>query len=250
MMTVVKTSEEIQNMRVSGQLLAQVLDEVEKHMVVGATTKDLANVARDYLAKLEPSAKHAFYKFQDFPDVICISTNDAVVHGIPNSHVLENGDVIGIDYGVNYKGMITDSARTIIVGENKKAEKLVKETQASLYAGLDVLKDGVKTGDIGAAIGAHLDRFGFGIIRNLTGHGVGHQVHEEPSIFNFGTKGQGTILKSGMTVAIEPMASLGTDDVVTEKDGWTIAMADGSISAHFEHTVLITDDGHEILTTV
>ncbi|MEO5627356.1 MAG: type I methionyl aminopeptidase [Candidatus Saccharimonadales bacterium] len=251
MMTKVKTPAEIADIRASGKMLATVLELLRKQVKADMTTKDLADMAADKLAEL--GGKPAFLGYQDFPDVICISVNDEVVHGIPRSScVLKNGDVVGLDFGVNYNGMITDAAITVIVGgkADKRVVELVRDTETALIAGIDTLHDGVKTGDIGAAVEAMLNKGKYGIVRDLVGHGVGHAVHEEPNIPNYGRAGSGPTLKAGMTIAIEPMATLGTDDVVMADDHWTIQTRDGSLAAHFEHTILITDDGFEILTSI
>lgn len=251
MMTRVKTPAEIAAIRTSGKMLATVLELLRKEIKAGMTTRDLAVIAADKLEEL--GGKPAFLGYQDFPDVICISVNDQVVHGIPRDDVvLKNGDVVGLDFGVNYQGMITDAAITVIVGgkADKKVVELVRDTKAALDAGIETLRGGVRTGDIGAAVEKALNKGGYGIVRDLVGHGVGHQVHEDPNIPNYGRAGSGHTLQVGMTIAIEPMATLGTDDVVLANDHWTIQTRDGSLAAHFEHTVLITEDGYEILTQI
>lgn len=249
MFTKVKTEQEIKDMRTSGKMLAAVLAYLKPRVEVGMTTKDIAMLASVELAKL--GGKPAFLGYSGFPDVICISLNDEVVHGIPGKKIVKDGDLVSLDFGVDYNKMITDAAITVIAGEsNGSKRKLLKGTEESLMAGVDVLKDGVKTGDIGAAVEKVLTQYGFGIVRDLVGHGVGHQVHEEPDVPNYGSVGTGNKLSAGMTIAIEPMSTLGAERVVLENDGWTIKTYDGSLSAHFEHTVLITNDGAEILTIV
>ncbi len=251
MLTKIKRLDEITAMRQSGRMLATVLELLRQEIKADQTTKDLADLAREELDRL--GGKPAFLGYQGFPDVICISVNDEVVHGIPSDKVvLKNGDVVGLDFGVSYKGMITDAAITVIVGgkADQKVTKLVRDTEMALLAGLETLHSGVQTGDIGAAIEDVLDKGGYGIVRDLVGHGVGHNVHEEPNIPNYGRAGSGPMLKTGMTVAIEPMATLGTDDVVIANDHWTVQTRDGSLAAHFEHTVFITDTGYEILTAL
>lgn len=251
MMTKVKNDSEINAMRTSGRMLATILDIVEKTAESGMTTKDMANIAANELKSL--GGKPTFLGYGDsdpFPDVICISVNDEVVHGIPRvGQILQPGDLVSIDFGVTYDGMVTDAARTFSVGEAKgQVKKLIKDTEASMYAGIDVLRDGVRIGDISSAIQKTLVKGGYGIVRDLVGHGVGHQLHEEPDIPNYGFAGSGPALKSGMTIAIEPMATLGTHAVTVDEDQWTIRTADGSLAAHFENTILITDRGYEILT--
>jgi methionyl aminopeptidase len=255
MMTRIKTAAEIGAMRESGRILATVLQALKQQVTVGMTTKDIALLASSELKPL--GGKAAFLGYQGFPDVICISVNQEVVHGIPShSKVVQAGDILSLDYGVNYRGMITDAAISMIVGEARdpRHAALVKATEASMHAGIAALHDQVRTGDIGAAVQAVLEnkKLGgpYGIVRDLVGHGVGHELHEDPNIPNYGRAGSGPWLSAGMTIAIEPMATLGTDRVVIAPDGWTILTRDGSWAAHFEHSVLITQDGAEILTEV
>lgn len=247
MVTKVKTTSEIEAIRESGRMLAAILKKLKATAAPGMTGKDASEIARKELKAFGATA--SFLGYMGFPDVICISLNDAIVHGIPNNKPFKDGDLVSFDFGVTYKGMITDSAFTMCVGKNTKTQqRLLKTTERSMYAGIDQLKNGVRTGDIGSAIQKVLDAEGFGIVRDLVGHGVGHHVHEDPNIPNYGVSGTGPALKAGMTVAIEPMATLGDYRVKMDHDGWTIRTRDGSLSAHFEHTVLITRDGYEILT--
>lgn len=242
-----KTPQEIVDIRISGQMLAQVLNLIEKELVVGMTGIDVDAIARRELKKL--GGIPAFLGYQGFPDTICISINDAVVHGIPNSIPFKSGDIVGFDFGVIYGGMITDAARTFIVGDaSAEVKKLVQATQRSLDNAINKVKNGCSVGDISSAAQDVLDKGGYGIVRDLVGHGVGHKVHEEPEIPNYGVAGTGPKLKSGMTIAIEPMATMGGWEVFMDSDGWTIRTRDGSLSAHFEDTVLVTDSGAEILT--
>ncbi len=242
-----KTLEEIKNIRISGKMLAQVLNLIEKKLVVGTTGIDVDTLARNELKKL--GGIPAFLGYQGFPDTICISVNDAVVHGLPNSTPFISGDVVGFDFGVIYGGMITDAARTFVVGDGSaEVKKLVQATQRSLDNAINRVKNGCSVGDIASAAQDVLDKGGYGIVRDLVGHGVGHKVHEEPEIPNYGVAGTGPKLKSGMTIAIEPMATMGDWAVFMDSDGWTIRTRDGSLSAHFEDTVLVTDSGAEILT--
>lgn len=247
MFTRVKTTSEIESMREAGKMLATVLGVLAKRVEPGITENELADLAAKELKKL--GGTPSFKGYSGFPDVICISVNDEVVHGIPSDRQLKEGDIASFDFGVTYKGMITDSATSMVVGQGEtEAHQLVSVTEQSLKAGLAVIHDGVKTGDIGAAIEPVLTMHKYGIVRELVGHGVGHSVHEEPDIPNYGKPGIGQELAKGMTVAIEPMATLGTERVVLDPDGWTVRTADGKKSAHFEHTVLITDSGCEVLT--
>ena len=251
MITRVKTASEITAMRNSGHMLAQVLKVLQAELQVDMSTKDLAEVAAAELKSLGGQA--AFLGYQGYPDVICISINDEVVHGIPRrDKIISRGDIVGLDFGVLYKGMITDAAVSVIAGKSlqKKHIELVENTERALYSGIAAVHDQVRTGDIGAAVEQTLKKHHYGIVRDLVGHGVGHQVHEDPNIPNFGRPNTGPWLSRGMTIAIEPMVTLGTDQVYIAADGWTVATIDGSRSAHFEHTVLITEDGAEILTTL
>jgi methionyl aminopeptidase len=242
-----KTEAEIQNLKKSGRMLAQVLAILRKAAKVGVTTAELDSLAAKELVKL--GGKPAFLGYRGFPAVLCISINDEVVHGIPGDRKLEEGDIVGLDFGVDYEGMITDSAITVEIGKvSKDAHRLVKATEEALMIGIDQVRAGVHIGDIGAAIEARLRKDKLGVIEDLAGHGVGHELHEEPWVPNFGTVGRGPVLREGMTIAIEPMATLGTHEVVWGIDGWTISTGDGSLGAHFEHTVLVTKDGAEILT--
>ncbi len=252
MYTQVKQPHEIEAMRESGRMLATVLELVERSTAAGMSTKDLAEIAARELKAL--GGKPTFLGYSGaspFPDVICISVNDEVVHGIPSKRlVLKQGDLVSIDFGVTYDGMVTDAARSFILGGDAKAQVklLIKDTEAALNAGIQTLRDGVRVGDIASAVQKVLVKGGHGIVRDLVGHGVGHQLHEEPDIPNYGFAGSGHVLKAGMTIAIEPMATLGTHAVTVDDDQWTIRTADGSLAAHFEDTVLITDRGFDILT--
>lgn len=250
MFTRVKTTSEISAIKQSGKMLATVLEYLSGKLESGMTTKDLAFLAASELDKL--GGRPPFLGYMGFPDVICISVNEQVVHGIPSDLVIRNGDLVSLDFGVEYDGMITDSAITRIVGDRKTKEKirLLDGTHESMMAGIAQLKNGVQVGDISNAIENVLNKYKFGIVRDLVGHGVGHEVHEEPNIPNYGNAGTGPHLESGMTIAIEPMSTLGGDGVKLDSDGWTFSTVDGSLSAHFEHTVLITDNSFEIITQI
>lgn len=248
MYTKVKTAQEIESMRVAGKMLATVLQHVKNRATPGMSTQDLADRAAAELKTL--GGAPSFLNYNGFPDVLCVSVNDEVVHGIPNKlNILEDGDIVSIDFGVTYKGMVTDAALTFTVGEvDPKVKKLIATTERSLMAGIDVLKAGVRIGDIASAVQKVLDQGGYGIVRDLVGHGVGHHLHEDPNIPNYGHAGSGPVLQAGMTIAIEPMATLGGYQVTMDDDNWTIRTKDRSLAAHFEHTILITDKGYEILT--
>lgn len=242
-----KTQEEIQNMRIAGGMLAQVLSVLKQTIKPGMTTLDLDYIARDELNKLGGNAP--FLGYQGFPATLCVSVNEEVVHGIPGERVIKDGDIVGMDYGVEYKGMITDSAITVGVGQvSPEAQRLMEITKKSMMAGIAAVKAGAHVGDISAAVEAVLKPAGYGIVEDLAGHGVGDSLHEEPWIPNFGKAGKGPVLEAGMTICIEPMATLGGKKVRIAKDRWTVYTKDLSLAAHFEHTILVTEKGHEILT--
>ncbi len=250
-LTKVKTADEIASMRLSGKLLATVLATLKEALEVGMSTRDLSEIAKREIRGT--GGQPTFLGYYGFPDVLCVSVNDEVVHGIPKAdHIINDGDIVSMDFGVTYNGMITDAAITAIAGMSKSNQdkKLVQSTGEALEAAVWAVKDGVKTGDIGAVVEEILNRNNYGIVRDLVGHGVGHELHEDPNIPNYGKKGHGTRLSAGMTIAIEPMATLGDFKVFTDLDGWTVRTHDGSRAAHFEHTVLITNDGAEVLTTL
>lgn len=246
-----KTPAQIQAMREGGKLLAMIFEGIKKYVQVGMSEREVDAWVE---AEIKRLGAVATYKTSEvnFPAVICISTNDQIVHGVPTDYRFEKGDVVGFDLVIAYKGMKTDSAFTMVVGEEPQGvtKHLLNVTERSLYAGIDSIKGPVYTGDIGAAIEQVLKQGKLGIIRELVGHGVGLEMHMPPEIPNYGRKGTGVLLQPGDTIAIEPMATLGKEKIYTEDDHWTISTRDGSLAAHFEHTVLITEDGAEILTQV
>lgn len=249
MFTRVKTEQEIAAMRESGQILASVLMLIGRKVSPGMNGKDVSQLAAAELKGL--GGKPAFLNYYGYPDVICISVNDEIVHGIPNDTPFQAGDLVSFDFGVRFKDMITDSAFSTIVGQKKGSDasrRLISTTERSMYAGIEQLKDGVRVGDVASAIQRVLEAERLGVVQELVGHGVGHQLHEDPNIPNYGIAGTGPILKAGMTIAIEPMATLGSPGIKVDKDEWTIRTIDGSLAAHFEHTVLITANGYDILT--
>jgi methionyl aminopeptidase len=248
MYTQIKTLSEIASMESAGKICSEVLKIVAQAAEPGMSTKDLANIAADEIRK--KGGQPSFYGYNGFPDVICISVNDEVVHGIPKvDKIIKSGDIVSLDLGVTYERMIVDSAISILVGEkDTEKQKLLNETKNSLAAGISQLKDGCRVGDIGSAVQAVLDQAGYGIVRDLVGHGVGHAVHEDPNIPNYGEANSGPKLKAGMTIAIEPMSTTGGHEVHVAEDKWTIKTNDQSLSAHFEQTVLITEKGFKILT--
>ncbi|MDB5185390.1 MAG: Methionine aminopeptidase [Candidatus Saccharibacteria bacterium] len=249
MQTKVKTADEIIAMRESGHMLATVLEYLKANIKPGMTTQDMDDLAVAETKRL--GGEPGFLGYQGFPRSLCISINDEVVHGIPSKErVIKDGDLVSLDYGVRYKGMVTDAARSVIVGTPKQRRhiELIERTAKSLDAGIAAVHDRVRTGDIGSSVEGYLKKFHYGIVRDLVGHGVGHHLHEDPNIPNTGRADTGPWLDAGMTIAIEPMVTLGTERVYVADDGWTIITADHSWAAHFEDTVLITKDGAEILT--
>jgi len=239
-------------MRKGGKILAQILVLIQREVKAGMTPKDVSMLAAKELDRL--GGKPTFKGFEGYPDIICISTNNEVQHSIPNDHVFEDGDIVNFDFGVTYNGMVTDAGVSLSIGGPEKTDKagrwLLEGTERALYAGLDVIKDGVHVGDISAAIQKVLESYDLGIVRELVGHGVGHEMHESPEIPNYGYAGTGPVLREGMTVAVEPITTLGSPRIFQAHDGWTLMTIDGSRSAQFEHSILVTKDGCEILTTL
>jgi len=248
MTTSVKTESEITALRESGRMLAQVLQLMREKCAPGKTPKDMSALAKLELQKL--GGEPAFLGFYGYPDIICISVNDQVQHSIPDDRPFEAGDVVNFDFGVLYKGMITDAGITVCVGGafTPETKRLIKGTERALLDALKVVRQGCHVGDISAAIERTLRTHRLGIVRELVGHGVGHHLHEEPEIPNYGRAGTGPVLQAGMTIAIEPITTLGSPAIREAKDGWTLRTVDGSWSAQFEHTVLVTPAGCEILT--
>lgn len=252
MQTGVKTPDQIQAMREGGKILATIYDGLRQHVRAGMTELEVDAWVAKEITRLGAVATYKTSEV-NFPNVICISTNDEIVHSVPTDYVFEKGDVVSFDLVITYKGMKTDAAFTMIIDEEPSGVKkhLLNVTERSLYAGIDAIKGPTYTGDIGAAIEKVLRDGKLGIVRDLVGHGVGLEMHMPPEVPNYGRKGTGVLLKPGDTIAIEPMATLGGEKIVTDKaDGWTIRSKDGSLAAHFEHTVLVTEDGVEILTSL
>jgi len=238
-------------MRQGGQLLGQILASLAKEVEPGVTPKDISKIAASKIEKADLQA--VLLGYEGFSDVMCISTNDAIVHGLPNKTPFKKGDVVKLDLTVAYKGLVVDSALTVIAGEEPAGDKkrLLEGTKRSLEAGIAAIRgDGTRVGDIASAVQEVLDEYKLGIIRDLVGHGIGEHIHEEPNVPNYGVAGTGPILPAGATICVEPMATLGGWQISVAKDKWTINVADGSLGAHFEHTVLVTDKGAEILTLV
>lgn len=243
----IKSEREIKLMREAGILNYLTHEEVKKHVKVGVTTKELDKIAYNFISS--HNAKPSFLNYDGFPASICVSINDVVVHGIPGSQKIKDGDIVSIDIGVELHGYHSDAARTYVVGEvSQEIENLVTNTEKALYVGLSQIKNGAKVGDIGWAIEEYAHNHGLSVVEELVGHGVGTNIHEDPDVPNFGKKGTGVTLKTGMVIAVEPMLNLGERFVYLDEDEWTIRTDDELPSAHFEHTVVVTDDGYKILT--
>jgi len=245
----IKTPLEIEKMRRSGQVVREVLEHVRQFVKPGASTQDLENAAAGKIREL--GAKPAFKGYRGFPCVLCTSVNEEVVHGIPStSRVLRDGDIVSIDTGVILDGYYGDSAITVAVGEkvSPRTKRLLEVTQASLERGIEAIKPGATLGDVGAAVQEVVEAEGFSVVREFVGHGIGTRLHEDPQVPNYGRRGQGQKLREGMVIAIEPMVNAGKPDVHVLSDGWTAVTQDGSLSAHFEHTVAVTAEGATILT--
>jgi methionyl aminopeptidase len=247
-MILLKTDEEIEIQRESSLLVGKTLAEVAKHVQPGVKTIDLDRIAEQFIR--DHHAEPGFKGYGGFPATLCVSVNDQVVHGIPGNNELRNGDIVSVDCGVLKNGFYGDSAYTFEVGEvAEPIRKLVLATKDALYKGIEMAIDGMRTGDIGYTIQSFIEPLGYGIVRELVGHGVGRKLHEKPEVPNYGKRGSGVRLRSGMVIAIEPMINLGVRNVKQEADGWTIRTADGLPSAHFEHTVAIRNGHAEILSS-
>jgi methionyl aminopeptidase len=248
MAIIIKSAGEIQKMRVSGMALRQVHEAVKVAVRAGATTMDLEEAAAAKVKEL--GVKAAFLGYHDYPAMLCTSINNEVIHGIPSKkRVLREGDVVSVDCGVVVDGYYSDCAVTYPVGAlNPKVEKLLRVTEASLYAAIDKAVPGGRLWDISWAVQKMCEAEGYGVVREFVGHGIGKSMHEDPQLPNYGDPGKGPRLKAGMVLAIEPMINLGGPEVKVLEDGWTAITVDGSVSAHFEHTVAITNDGPVILT--
>jgi len=244
---IVKSPEEIAIMREAGAIVAKVLQTLTKEIRAGVRTKELDSICAQELAKYE--AQSSFKGYRGFPAYLCISVNDELVHGIPGERVLFEGDIVSLDVGAVFKGFQGDAAITVGVEETSpEAKRLLEVTQGALWAGIAAAKHGAYLGDVSAAIQLYVESRGFSVVREYTGHGIGREMHEEPQIPNFGLPGQGPLLQKGMTLAIEPMVNAGGWSTKLSDDGWTVATADGSLSAHFEHTIAITNTKPDILT--
>ncbi len=247
-MITIKSAQQIEKMRKSAWVTRDALLLLEQHIKPGVTTAQLDKIAYDFI--LSKGAKPNFLHYNGFPGSICASVNNVVVHGIPNKkHVLCEGDIISIDMGAVLDGFHSDAARTFAVGKiSDKAQHLIDVTKQSFFEGIKFLKHGAKLGDVSFAIQSYVESHGYSVVRDLVGHGIGQNLHEDPSVPNFGKAGRGVKLAAGMTLAIEPMVNAGGYEVSVLDDDWTVVTDDGALSAHYENTVLVTRDGYEILT--
>ncbi|MEG1981344.1 MAG: type I methionyl aminopeptidase [Clostridia bacterium] len=248
-MIIIKNQKDIAGMRIACKISAGALAYAGKNIREGMTTKELDSLVHDYI--VEKKAKPSFLGYDGFPASACISINDEVIHGIPGARVLKSGDIVSVDVGAYIGGYHGDCANTFIVGNTtKKAKELIDVTTNSFYEAIKYAKVGYRLGDIGAAVDEYVKEFGFSTVKDFVGHGVGHDLHEDPSVPNFGKAGRGIRLSSGMTIAIEPMINEGTDRIRVLSNDWTVVTADSKLSAHYENTILITDGSPEILTVV
>jgi methionyl aminopeptidase len=248
-MIIRKSAGELEKMRRSGRILAATIDHVLEAVAPGVTTLDLDGIAADFIRS--EGATPSFLGYKGFTASICASINNEIVHGIPSrDRVVREGDVLSLDFGAIWEGFHSDSAVTVFVGSppSDDAKRLVETTQAALDAAIDVIRPGGRLSDIGHAIEQVAKSQGIGVVREYGGHGIGRAMHEDPFIQNWGSPGRGPELKPGLVIAVEPMFNLGGDETRQLDDGWTVVTADGSLSAHFEHTIAVTEDGHEVLT--
>jgi methionyl aminopeptidase len=248
-MIYLKTDEEIELMRVANRLVGATLAEVAKHIVPGVTTLRLDKIAEEFIR--DHGAIPLFKGYKGFPNAVCISVNEVVVHGIPGATVLKDGDIVSVDCGTEINGYCGDSAYTFEVGEvAPEVKRLLQTTKEALYEGIKVAVEGKRVGDIGHAIQTYCESRGYGVVRELVGHGIGKNMHESPEVPNYGKSGYGPLLKNGMCIAIEPMINMGTKNVkFDKKDGWTVRTRDNKPSAHFEHTIAIRPEKADILST-
>lgn len=247
-MIFLKTEEEIELLRISNQLVGKTHGEVAKIIAPGVTTKQLDKIAEEFIR--DNGAEPAFKGYGGFPNTLCVSVNDMVVHGIPSSYELRVGDIVSVDCGVLKNGFYGDSAYTFAVGEiAPEVADLLKTTKESLYKGIEAAIENQRLGDVGYAIQKYCEDRGYSVVREMVGHGIGKNLHEDPQVPNYGKRGRGTKLKEGMVIAIEPMINLGKRNIKIESDGWTAKTIDGKASAHFEHSVVVRKGKAEILST-
>lgn len=248
-MIVLRSNDEIQIMRQAGAIVAEVLLKLKEWVHPGVTTGELDRMASEWITKAGGQA--TFLGYRGYPKTLCTSLNEEIVHGIPGHRVLQAGDILSVDCGVTFNSYIADAARTYPVGEiSAEKENLLLVTEQALHAGIEAYREGNRLGDVGHAIEQKAKAAGYGVVQDFVGHGVGQKLHEEPQVPNFGNPGTGPRIKRGMVVAIEPMFNLGTYRTEVLKDGWTVVTKDRKPSAHFEHTVVVTEKGTEILTKV
>ena len=247
-MIYIKSDDEIKRMREPNLIVRDLLAYLEEKVKPGVTTAQLDKWAYEFIT--HRGAKPSFLGYDGFPASICTSVDDVVVHGIPSEKtVLQEGQIIGIDVGAYKNGYHGDAARTVPVGKiSAEKQRLIDVTKESFFKGVSVLKDGVRLGDLSAAVQKHAESNGYSVVRELVGHGIGRDMHEDPSVPNYGIAGHGVKLRKNMTIAVEPMINMGKRDIYVESDGWTIRTRDGKPSAHYENTLLITEDGYELLT--
>ncbi len=244
----IKNPEQIAEMRKAGRITAEALLIAQENIREGVSTYQIDKLVREHIEKC--GAKPSFLNYGGFPASACISLNDEVIHGIPSkTRILQEGDIVKVDVGAFYHGFHGDSARTFPVGRvSDEAARLIEITEKSFFEALAQVKPGNRIGDIGHAVDSYVKKYGFSTVKRFIGHGIGHALHEQPDVPNYGTPGRGTRLCTGMTIAIEPMINVGTDEVVQLNDGWTVKTADGKLSAHYENTVAVLPDGVMILT--
>ncbi len=248
-MVYTRSEREINMISKSCQIVADTIEMLSEYVIAGVSLIDLDNKAEEYIVSC--GARPAFKGYMGFPSTLCVSIDDAVVHGIPHDGYLREGQIVGIDCGAELNGYYGDHARTFAVGDiTDEKYKLMQITKESLYKGIEQAKPGNFVGDIGHAVQSHAESYGYSVVRELVGHGIGEKLHEEPQVPNYGNPNQGYKLHAGMCIAIEPMINLGSKEVYTAKDGWTIFTMDGQVSAHFEHTIAIKEDGPHILSEV
>lgn len=248
-MVYTRSEREINMISKSCQIVADTIEMLSEYVIAGVSLIDLDNKAEEYIVSC--GARPAFKGYMGFPATLCISIDDAVVHGLPHDGYLREGQIVGIDCGAELNGYYGDHAKTFAVGEiSDEKNNLMQITKESLYKGIEKAKPGNYVGDIGHAVQSHAESHGYSVVRELVGHGIGEKLHEEPQVPNYGNPNQGYKLHAGMCIAIEPMINLGSKEVYTAKDGWTIFTMDGQVSAHFEHTIAIKEDGPHILSKV
>ena len=249
-----KSPQDIETLAAGGKILARILAELAEHAKPGTTSQEIDELARELMKKYEVKSSFLGYRagnHDPYPGVTCVSVNEGVVHGIPGKRKFADGDLVGLDCGIIYEGLFLDAARTVGVGQiSREAQRLLDVTREALSLGIAQAQVGNRIGDIGAAVQACVESYGFGVVTQLVGHGVGYDVHEDPKVPNFGKAGTGTKIQEGLVIAIEPMVTVGRPEVTTGRDGWTIETVDKSLSAHEENTVAVNKSGPKILTAL